>query len=149
MLPISVSLFVGLVLTLIPGPPLWNEFRPEWVALLVLYWTLHAPKKFGIVSAWVVGIGMDILTGSLLGQHAIGYIVLSYLSISISQQYPLYSILQQVFIVFVSLSLYFAIYIWVSGISGASYGLDTRWYPIVLSTLLWPWLSKLLDQYRH
>lgn len=149
MLPIWISFSIGIVLTLIPLPEVWDEFKPEWVALLVFYWTLTQPNSFGIVSAWLVGLCVDVLTGSLLGQHALGYITLSYMAISISSQYPMLSVLQQLLTVFVALAVYLLLKIWIIGISGTGTNLSNQWSTIILSTLLWHWLCAWLDRFNN
>lgn len=147
MMPIILSFIVGAILIEIPLPNPIALYRPDWVAMLILYWTLKVPKRFGVVSAWVVGLVVDVLSGSLLGQHALGYILLAYLALSISQQYPLFSVLQQLMIVAVSMAAYLALMIWTTGIGGSDIELASMWLPIFATTALWHWLSKLLDRY--
>lgn len=143
------SFLLGLIFTLIPLPPGFSEFRPDWVALLVLYWSLNTPKRFGVISAWGIGIIVDVLSNSLLGAHALGYIVLSYLALSISQQYPLYSIIQQLLIVLFSISVYLALSAWITGMTQPSVELSLLFLPLLSSLFIWPWLSALLNLLRR
>lgn len=53
-------------------------FRPDWVALVVLYWVIALPHHLNVISAWVVGLIMDILLGSTLGIHALSMAVISW-----------------------------------------------------------------------
>ena len=147
MLPLILSILLGIIFTLIPLPPVWDDFRPEWVGMLILYWTLYSPKSFGIISAWIVGLVVDVLTGSLLGQHALGYILLSYMALSVTQQYPMFSVLQQLIVIFISMSVYLAAMMWIVALSGTAPDASNLWYPIFLTVLLWHWMSTLLNRF--
>ena len=86
LLPVRVGFIVltfvaALVLNLLPwsGAALW--IKPDFVALLVLYWCIEQPRKIGFVAAWLLGLFMDIADGSLFGQHALAYSILAYAGI--------------------------------------------------------------------
>ena len=73
-LPLTLLLLSSLLVLLLsvwpmPGWALW--LRPELPLLLVVYWILALPFRLGMVYAWLMGLGLDLLTGSLLGQHAL------------------------------------------------------------------------------
>ena len=70
-LTIAISVMIALVLTIIPLPEWGEALRPAWVALVVFYWVLALPERFNIGWAWLTGLLLDALTGSLLGAHAL------------------------------------------------------------------------------
>jgi rod shape-determining protein MreD len=78
---IVLTLTSALLLNLLPwsGMVLW--IRPDFVALIVLYWCIEQPRKVGFVAAWLLGLFMDIADGSLFGQHALAYSILAYAGI--------------------------------------------------------------------
>ena len=78
---IPFTLIVGLLLNLLPwsGALLW--VRPDFVALVLLYWCIEQPRRIGFVSAWLLGLFMDVADGSLFGQHALAYSILAYAGI--------------------------------------------------------------------
>lgn len=78
---IALTLIVSLLANLLPwsGVGLW--IRPDFVALIVLYWCIEQPRKVGFVAAWLLGLFMDIADGSLFGQHALAYSILAYAGI--------------------------------------------------------------------
>ena len=51
---------------------------PQWAVLVLLFWVMTAPEAVGMVSAWVAGLLVDSLTGSLLGQHALTYVLIAW-----------------------------------------------------------------------
>jgi len=78
---IALTLIAGLLANLLPwsGVALW--IKPDFVALIVLYWCIEQPRKVGFVAAWSLGLFMDIADGSLFGQHALAYSILAYAGI--------------------------------------------------------------------
>ena len=75
---IFVTLLAALLANLLPwsGWVMW--LTPDFVALLVLYWCIHEPRKIGFLTAWSLGLLMDIADGSLFGEHALAYCILAY-----------------------------------------------------------------------
>ena len=77
--PIIVTLTVALILTIIPLPAFLIPMRPYWVALVVIFWCLETQDLVSLGSAFLLGVVLDILTGSLLGMHVLGLVILVYL----------------------------------------------------------------------
>ena len=59
---------------------------PDLLALVVVFWNIHQPRRVGVVVAFVCGLLMDVHQGALLGQHALAYTLLGYLSISLHRR---------------------------------------------------------------
>lgn len=74
-----VSLLVAVVLTLIPLPERVGELRPYWLALVLIYWNLEAGRLRALGQAFGLGLLLDLMTASLLGQHALSLLIISYL----------------------------------------------------------------------
>ncbi len=62
---IGATFLVAYLLVLLPGPEWSARFRPNWVALVLIYWCIAAPGRVGIGTGWLVGIILDLLYGSL------------------------------------------------------------------------------------
>ena len=78
---IVLTLLAALWLSVVPLPT-WAQWgRPEWVAMVLIYWVVALPERVGIAIAWVVGLYQDVLDGSPLGQHAFALSVLAYLGL--------------------------------------------------------------------
>ncbi len=41
-----------------PAPRLW--IKPDFVALVLLYWCIHQPRRVGFAAAWLLGLAMDV-----------------------------------------------------------------------------------------
>jgi rod shape-determining protein MreD len=88
---IALTLITALMLNLLPwsGAGLW--IKPDFVALLVLYWCIEQPRKVGFVSAWMMGLFMDVADGTLFGQHALAYSILAYAGIVLHRRVRMFS----------------------------------------------------------
>jgi len=78
---IVITLIAALLANLLPwsGAALW--LKPDFVALVVLYWCIEQPRKFGFIAPWLLGLFMDVADGTLFGQHALSYSILAYAGI--------------------------------------------------------------------
>ena len=91
LLPVASWLIVASVLTaltvsLMPWPLGGFAFRPDFCALLLLYWGIHQPRRVGFSAAFVLGIAVDLVDASLLGQHALAYVALLFSGIVLSRR---------------------------------------------------------------
>lgn len=80
-LRVFLSFAIALILRIVPLKPAWALLNPDWVALILIFWTLAMPQRVGVLRAWLLGLIADALTGRLLGQHALAYAVMVYLCI--------------------------------------------------------------------
>ena len=52
---IVLSLLLGLAANLVPVSGVLLELRPDFLALVLLYWCIQQPRYVGVGTAWVVG----------------------------------------------------------------------------------------------
>ena len=65
------SLLVALMLNLLPlGRVLW---MPDFLAVVLVFWNVHQPRRVGLLAAFLFGLALDVHQASLLGQHALAY----------------------------------------------------------------------------
>jgi rod shape-determining protein MreD len=74
-----LSLLVALLLMLLPMPDLLQPLRPYWLALALAYWVMEDPDRAGMGFAFLVGLLADLVVGSLLGEHALRLVVLTFI----------------------------------------------------------------------
>lgn len=146
---VVASFAVAMLLTLIPLPDWALVLRPEWVALVLIYWNLALPERVGIGYAWVVGLLLDVLNGALLGQHALGLTVMSFFAVKLHQRVRVFPLWQQAAIVLVLVSLYLLLMLWVRGVLGNSPQTWNYWLSALVSMALWPWLFVLMRGLRR
>jgi rod shape-determining protein MreD len=132
-----VSLLGALALSVVPLPAAAASFRPDWVALVLIYWAVVTPGRFGMFSAFVMGIALDSLTGALLGQHALALLLVVYLSQRFYLRIRVFPASQLALTVAVLLALYHFVLFWVDGVAGRSVPMVERWAPVLTGTLIW------------
>ena len=148
-LVIFLSFIVGLILLILPLPDWVQIYRPNWMALIIIYWSMALPKRVGIWTALIVGLFMDSLLGTLLGQHALALIVITYLNLNVYLRIRVLSLAQQAFYVFALLVINQLIIAWVDGIMGLSIPLQAFFSAPFIGMLMWPWVFVILRDIRR
>lgn len=146
---ISVSLLISLMLSILPLP-VWSIWlRPQWVPLVVIYWMLFSPNWIGLGVAWSLGLLLDGLNYTLLGEHALAMLIMAYCTLHWYQRLRVFPLWQQVFgIASLVLSYQLIIYL-IQGIIGNN--IPIAWYSLSLlsSALVWPWVVILLRAFTQ
>ena len=146
---IALTFLVALMLSAVPLPE-WIQWGwPKWVAMVLIYWVIALPHRVGVSVGWIIGLFLDILQGSLLGQNALALSLVAYLAHSLHQRLRMYSVLQQSAMVLVLLGINQLICYWIQGLVGVR--AQTLWFllPTVVSTLLWPGMFGTLRGLRR
>src|SRR5688572_6028020 len=92
---IALTIVAASLLGVMPLPPWLEVWRPEWIALVVIYWVIALPHRVGLFTAWTVGFFVDVLEGSLLGLNAIALTLIAYVALSLYQRLRMFTPLQQ------------------------------------------------------
>ena len=146
---ILITLGMALFLTILPMP-LWAEdFRPQWVAMTLIYWSLALPARIGVFWAWGTGLVLDVTSGTVLGQHALSLSVPVYLVVELHARIRVFPPLQQAVSVWVLLLVERLLSLWVMGATGRPTPTLWYWMPTFVGMLLWPWVFVLLRDLRR
>jgi rod shape-determining protein MreD len=81
---IALTLVGAMLLEMLPLGR--HPASPDLLALVLVFWNVHQPRRVGVGLAFTVGLVMDVHQGALLGQHALAYTLLSYLAISVHRR---------------------------------------------------------------
>src|SRR5690606_36059876 len=103
---ILLSFALALLLSVYPLPDAWQWFRPEFVALLVIYWVTALPDRIGVGAAFVVGLLQDLVENAVPGQHALALVALSYVCLLSYQRIRNYALWQQSAWVFILIGIH-------------------------------------------
>ena len=147
------SILIGMVLSVVQVPvslpPELGYVRPDWVAMVLVYWVIAVPNRIRLFTAWVVGMIMDVLLGGLMGQYALSYVIITYIAANLYQRLRMFSVWQQAGIIFAILGLSHIVGFWAESIAGLSEW--SFWYllPAVTGAFLWPWIFLLLRYFRR
>lgn len=101
------------LLTVFPLPAWLEAYRPEWVALVVIYWVMALPDRIGLFTAWIVGFFLDVLEGSLLGLNALALALVAYLALSLYQRMRMFTAIQQSSTILILVGIHQLLAFWV------------------------------------
>ena len=141
---IALTLIAALMLNLLPWSGVWLWVKPDFVALVVLYWCIEQPRKVGFVSAWMMGLFMDVADGTLLGQHALAYSILAYAGIVLHRRVQMFSGTPQVVHVLLLLLLNDLIVLAIRLVAGAEFPGLQYFIGSFVAAALWLPLGALL-----
>ncbi|MHB1949184.1 MAG: rod shape-determining protein MreD [Gammaproteobacteria bacterium] len=145
---ISVTFLGAFILTLLPMPDWTIWLRPTWILLVLIYWTMEVPYRVNVGIAWFVGILLDVLNGTLLGEHALGFILVIYIVSRIHSRLRMFPLSQQGLSIFFLVLLYLAIIYCIQGFVGNLPHGWFYWAPAATSMILWPWVYSILRDCR-
>ena len=146
---IITTLAISMVFSIMPLPDNLQWYRPQWTALVLIYWCMALPERVGVGSGFVSGLLLDILTGTLLGQHAFGLSVVAFLATQTHQRIRVFPLWQQSIHAWVLLMVDQLLLQWINGtIELASQWLHI-WLPPLIGALLWPWVFIILRDLRR
>jgi len=147
--PVWGVMLAAAALTVAPLPTWLEAWRPPWVALVLIYWCLMWPRHFGVGSAWLLGLLLDVLHGTLLGQHALALSVVAYLVLRFHLQMRIFPLWQLTMTVFALLAVNAFIVLWVDGLAGQGRLSLARWAPVVTGVILWAPVMAIMDRIRE
>ncbi|MDO9095770.1 MAG: rod shape-determining protein MreD [Rubrivivax sp.] len=90
---IGLSLLVAFGLNLLPLGR--QPAMPDLLALVLVFWNVHQPRRVGVGVAFLFGLLMDVHEGALLGQHALAYTLLSFVAITIHRRLLWFGVVEQ------------------------------------------------------
>jgi rod shape-determining protein MreD len=147
---IALTLVIAAILGVVPMPA-WLEFwRPEWVALVLIYWVIALPHKVGLLTAWTAGFFLDLLEGSLLGLNAMALTLIAYVALSLYQRMRMFTPLQQSTTILILIGVQQLLIFWVLTATGQNTPKNLTFVITSLSSaLIWIVLFPLLRYWRR
>jgi rod shape-determining protein MreD len=144
-----LGIFAALLLSVVPLPEAIAPFRPDFVPLAFLYWSLLSARSCGLLTAFWAGLALDALTGALIGEHALALLLVVYLSQRFYLRIRVFPASQLTLTVTGLLSLYEFMLFWIDGVAGRTVPIVERWGPVVSGALLWMLVLLLLERGRQ
>ena len=148
-LVIYASLTVALVLMILPLPDWAQIYRPNWMALVLIYWSMALPKRVGLWFAFFSGIVLDTSLGTLLGQHTLALVVVIFFNMNFYQRIRVLALTQQAIYVFALLLINQVVVAWVEGIMGRPTPILAYFGAPLVGMLIWPWVFVVLRDIRR
>ena len=144
-IPVIMTLIVGLMLTLMPLPESVDAFRPDSLTLRVIFWAMQMPRSCSIGTAWVIGLILDVTQGTILGQHALAFCVVAFMTVRFHLLIRVFPLSQLSATVFAMLAVYQFLLFWINGVVGEDAQSIVYWAPVITGALIWPFLFMFLS----
>lgn len=146
---IIATFAIGILLTLVPLPRAASVLRPDWVALILVYWCLAIPDRIGVGSAWVLGLLLDGFYGSLLGEQAFAKALLAFLTLRFTLRLRVFPRWQQSLAVGILIAFSD---LWILMVKSLVHGTAPIWSdtaPMIANVIVWPFLFTVLREVRR
>ena len=146
---ILLTLLIGFTLDMIRLPQWLESFSPEWLALILIYWSMALPHRVGVGTAWLLGLLVDAAQGVVLGQHALGLSVVVFMTLKVHRQVRVLPLWQQALSILLFLLVQRLLVFWINGMVG--YPSQNWWFlaPVIGSVLVWPIVFIVLRDLRR
>ncbi len=147
---VILTFLVAYLLAIVPFPDWAMNYRPQWVVMVLIYWGMALPYRVGIGFAWVAGLLMDIMEGSMLGLNALAFAIIAYITLSLHQRLRMFSSVQQSSVVLALIGLHLMMTHWMKIAADQAVNTNLLFLLGALSSaFIWPWLFLLLRQMRR
>jgi rod shape-determining protein MreD len=145
---IILTIIMAMCLRIAPWPGFLSSINPDWVLLVLIYWSLAVPERVGIFHAWTVGLLTDVLTGRMFGQYALAYSLIIYFCLILHKRLRQFPLPQQGLFIFSCLLLSQMLLFWLKNIQHPTQLHISFWLPVFTGTLCWPLVYTLLRSVR-
>ena len=142
---VVLTLVIGFLGNLLPLSGAALAIRPDFLALVLLYWCIREPRLISVGIAWCLGLLMDVADATVLGQHALAYAVLAYAAEYFRRRVLRFSLWQQAAQVAALLLLCAGLVLLVRVVGGAPLPRWTYAVGPLTGALLWPAVTVLLQ----
>ncbi len=146
---VFVTLIIAMCLRIMPLPENVAFLNPDWVLLVLIYWSLAIPERIGIGYAWTFGILTDVLMGRLFGQYALSYSIIIYMVLIWHRQLRQFPFTQQSTFVFASLLISQLLLFWFENLKMPAQLHGNFWLPVLSGTFCWTFVYRILRFIRR
>ncbi|MEN7342642.1 MAG: rod shape-determining protein MreD [Pseudomonadota bacterium] len=143
-----LALLIALLLSAVPLSESLAPFRPDWVALVLLYMAIYTPNQWLMTSAFFCGLIMDALFATPLGQYSLALIIACYFPHKLHLRLMLVPIWQSTVSAVLYIATYQFVLFWVNGANNNDVGAGFYLWPIIGTVIVWPVLLVILDTAR-
>lgn len=146
---ILLSFAGAMFMNILPWWEIIDAFKPDWVALVLVYWVMAVPNRVGVLVGWVVGLFVDVLYGTLFGIHAMTFALIAYLIQMTYHRLRLFPRWKQSINIAVVIGIHMLLGQVLRGfVQPVSADLN-YWTPLLGAMLFWPWVFIFLRDVRR
>lgn len=140
-----IAFIAALLLSILPMPELVSSFRPPWILLLVLYIEYYLPGNFKLTALLVVGLFLDVLLSTVIGEHSFSLFLVTWIASSKSRRFQFFSMMQQICLIGFFCLLYQSVISFIDALLGFNYSLLMPVTSALFGMFIWPWIRLLGD----
>lgn len=140
-----LTLMVALILNFIPLNPFLHTLRPDFVALVILYWCINQPQRVGMFAAICAGLMMDVHHAGILGHHAMSYCIIVYIASILRRRISIFQLIKQAPQIGLILVIMQSFQILITLLSGAHFPGWDFYLASLSGTIAWPLVSYYLS----
>jgi rod shape-determining protein MreD len=104
--------------------------------------------RVSLLLAFAVGLVIDNLYGSILGLHALSYVLVTYFSVRLGLRMNAEGFFQQFSLLFVVLGVYMLLNLWIQGMTGNVAHGWAYWVSLLSSVVVWPMYHAVLGYFQ-
>lgn len=146
---IALSFLAAFMLTAMPLPAWALPWRPAWIAMVLVYWCMALPERVGVITGWVIGLILDVMHGSILGQHAFGLAFVAYVVLQYHQRLRVFRLVQQALVIGSIVFVYLLSMLWIYKLLGSVNYSFSYLFGALTTGVLWPWVFIVLRDVRR
>lgn len=147
-LPVLLTALIAVALAILPLPGLLEPLRPDFLVLVVYYWSIEVPQAGGLSLAFFSGLVLDVISGVVLGQHALALTLTAAWATHLRLRLRVFSVMSQSLTIFALLTAYQFVLFWVDGAIGSPVTAFSRWLAPVTGALIWPLVAGTLRRFH-
>lgn len=131
-------LFIMLLLEIVHLSAVIAPYRPDFLALLLIFFAISDPKRINVGIAWFSGLLLDFLSGAPIGFNALILALQVYLIVSQFRHFATFNLWQQMVIVALSnLISHIGVY-WLGHLIGQGSYTGSIGWSILVTMVFWP-----------
>lgn len=136
---------IAFILTIIPVPHAIAVFRPPWVLMFVLYIQFFLPSYFRVTWVLFLGLSLDIVLASVIGEHAFALLLTSWFATSKARRFHFFSIAQQMLLIAIFCFIYQLVLVLIDASLGYNNEISYAAGTVFIAMLFWPWTKLVAD----
>lgn len=141
---------LAFLLMVVPLPDGVDWFRPCFPLLVVIYWSVVLPDRYGTWSAWLLGLLFDVLRGVPFGTWALAFAVAGFAASQLTARMKVYPMLQQMIVVGLLVGVALVVVRVAGNLTGTTTGaLLPALLPVLTTAVVWPWAQSFQDRLRR
>jgi rod shape-determining protein MreD len=144
---VVLTFFIAFYLAAIPMGR-FEMARPDWVGMLIIFWVLIMPERFGVFVSFLIGLVFDTLVGTTLGLYGLVFAILAYTVLLLHARLKMYPLGQQAMVIFLILGVTHFASQWLKAWLMSVVSGELHIWPALTSALIWPWVYGLARTFQ-